>query len=130
MSHTQRTALSSVCNLKSLFVQVKSGQVKSEDISDFRGTLEREKAPMGVFITLEPGTKDMDKESLEAGKYLCPWNQEQYPRIQILTIEQLLADENRPNPHILRMPPSYAGETFNQAAKAMSNGRSQQLEVL
>src|SRR5207244_1551227 len=41
---------------KPLFVQVKSGHVKSGDIRDFRGTLEREKAQMGVFITLEPPT--------------------------------------------------------------------------
>jgi hypothetical protein len=115
---------------KALLVQVKSGHVKSGDIRDFRGTLEREKASMGVFITLEPSTKDMDKEAFEAGKYLCPWNQEQYPRIQILTIEQLLADENRPNPHCLRMPPSYAGETFKQAAKAKGPGAGMQLEAL
>jgi site-specific DNA-methyltransferase (adenine-specific) len=102
---------------KPLLVQVKSGHVKSGDIRDFRGTLEREKAPMGVFITLEPPTRDMETEALDADKYLCPWNREQYPRIRILTIDQLLADPNRPNPSCLRIPPNYAGDTFKQAAK-------------
>ncbi len=74
--------------------------------------------------------KGMERKVFETGKYLSPWNQEQYPRIQILTVEQLLADDSRPNPHIFRMPPSYAGETFKQAAKAKTDGRSQQLEVL
>ncbi|MDQ3012793.1 MAG: restriction endonuclease [Acidobacteriota bacterium] len=38
---------------KRLLVQVKSGKVKSGDIRDLVGTLEREKAAMEAFITLE-----------------------------------------------------------------------------
>lgn len=114
---------------KPIFVQVKSGHVKSGDIRDFHGTLEREKAAMGVFITLEPPSADMKKEALEAGKYLSLWNQEQYPRIQILTVEQLLSDSARPNPTCLRLPPSYAGETFKQAAREKTAAQTQ-LEAL
>ncbi len=41
---------------KQVLVQVKSGHVKSGDIRDLHGALGREKAVMGVFITLEPPT--------------------------------------------------------------------------
>jgi Restriction endonuclease len=39
--------------------QVKSGNVKRGDIGELRGTIEREDAAMGVFITLEEPTKPM-----------------------------------------------------------------------
>jgi hypothetical protein len=39
---------------KRVVVQVKSGKVKSGDIRDLVGTVEREKATIGIFITLEP----------------------------------------------------------------------------
>ena len=37
---------------KRILVQVKSGKVKSGDIRDLRGAVEREEAAMGIFITL------------------------------------------------------------------------------
>lgn len=76
---------------KRLIVQVKSGKVKSGDIRDLFGTIERENAAIGVFITLENPTKDMKTEAASAGFYHSPdWNRD-YPRIQIITIEELFA---------------------------------------
>ena len=74
-----------------MLVQVKSGHVKSGDIRDLRGTVEREGAAIGVFITLEEPSRDMVTEAASAGHYHSPaWGRD-YPRIQILTIAQLLA---------------------------------------
>ncbi len=72
-------------------VQVKSGHVKSGDIRDFRGTLEREKADYGIFISLEPPTQNMKDEAFEAG-YTDIINvfSEHIPKIQIITIKELL----------------------------------------
>ena len=39
-----------------VLVQVKSGKVNSGLIRDFRGTLERENAAMGIFVTLDRPT--------------------------------------------------------------------------
>jgi site-specific DNA-methyltransferase (adenine-specific) len=75
---------------KKVLVQVKSGHVGSKDIRDLVGTVEREKAAMGVFITLQPPTADMTKEALSAGYYESPMWDEKYRKVQILTIEQLL----------------------------------------
>ena len=45
---------------------------------------------MGVFITLKPFTKEMRTEAVSAGSYHSPLWDKDYPKIQILTIEELL----------------------------------------
>ncbi|MEO1663775.1 MAG: DNA methyltransferase [Chloroflexota bacterium] len=73
-----------------VLIQVKSGKVKSGDIRDLVGTVEREKAALGVFITLEPPSKDMTTEALTAGTFTSKIYDRDYRKIQILTIEDLL----------------------------------------
>jgi site-specific DNA-methyltransferase (adenine-specific) len=76
--------------VRRVLVQVKSGHVKSGDIRDLIGTVQREQAAIGIFITLEEPSRDMKTEALSAGYYHSPgWNRD-YPRIQILTIAELL----------------------------------------
>jgi len=95
---------------KRALVQVKSGHVKSGDIRDLKGTLERETAALGIFITLDPPSQDMETEAVTAGYYHSPgWNQD-YRRIQILTIESLLKGA------LVQMPPT--AQTFKLAPKA------------
>jgi site-specific DNA-methyltransferase (adenine-specific) len=73
---------------KRAIVQVKSGHVHVKDIRELKDVSSKE--AMGIFITLEPPTKDMSVEAVSAGYYHSPiWNKD-YPRIQILTIEELL----------------------------------------
>ncbi len=77
---------------KRIIVQVKSGKVSSRDLRDLHGTIEREKnAVMGVFITLEPPSKNMEIEQMEIGYYHSAEFNRDYPKIQLFTIEQLLA---------------------------------------
>lgn len=73
---------------KTIIVQVKSGKVSSRDIRDLVGVLDREKAVIGIFLTLQPPTKDMLKEAVSAGFYNSQWGN--FPRLQILTIADLL----------------------------------------
>jgi site-specific DNA-methyltransferase (adenine-specific) len=95
---------------KQAIVQVKSGHVKSGDVVNLIGVLEQEKAAMGVFVTLEPPTAEMQAAAVKAAKYHSPgWNQD-YRRIQILTIEDLLMGAQ------VQMPPT--AQTFKQAPKA------------
>lgn len=95
---------------KRVLVQVKSGKVSSRDIRDLVGTVNREKAAIGVFITLESPSAPMVTEAAGAGFYRSEgWNQP-YPKIQILTIEALL-DGAR-----IEMPQTGAG-TFQQAPR-------------
>jgi site-specific DNA-methyltransferase (adenine-specific) len=94
-----------------VLIQVKSGHVKSGDIRDLRGVLDREEAAIGVFITLEEPSKDMTTESVSSGYYHSDLWQKDYPRVQILTIEDLLNGKG------IDMPKYVSGQTFKQAEK-------------
>lgn len=54
---------------------------------------------MGILITLEQATKGMRDAANRSGAYTWPYNGERFPRIQVVTVEQLLEGE-RP-----KMPP-------------------------
>ncbi len=75
---------------KKAIVQVKSGRVSSPHIRDLKGTVEREKADLGLFITLEEPTRDMRTEAASAGFYHSEIWQRNYARMQIRTIAELL----------------------------------------
>lgn len=73
-----------------ILVKVKSGGVKRNDIATLKGDIEREKAIGGVFITLEEPTMPMTEEAVLAGTYKVDFCAGEFPKIQILTIEELL----------------------------------------
>jgi len=95
---------------KKMLVQVKSGKVSSKDIRDLVGTISREDAALGVFITLADPSAPMKQEAGSAGMYTSPWDGKPYPRMQILTITDLLADPYRPNPRCLMVPGGLSGQ--------------------
>ena len=68
-------------------VSVKSGHVHVKDIRELKDIASRH--TMGIFITLEPPTKEMRTEAVSAGSYYSPLWDREYPKIQILTIEEL-----------------------------------------
>ena len=76
---------------KKAIVQVKSGKVSSPHVRDLKGTVEREKADLGLFITLEEPTRDMRTEAASAGFYHSDIWQRDYPKMQIRTVAELLA---------------------------------------
>jgi DNA modification methylase len=80
-------------NLGKALFQVKSGKVSSKDIRDLRGTIEREKAELGYFITLEEPSKDMLKEALESDYYKHELSNKNYNKIQIITIQEIIEGE-------------------------------------
>jgi len=103
---------------KRALVQVKSGHVNSSDIRDLIGVLEREKAEIGVFITLEPPTAPMQKEAVTAGFYHSPGMNNDYPKIQIVTIEDLLQGAK------LNIPQEFITFKANKAVTPDSNQTS------
>ena len=64
-------------------------------IADLKNSVEREKAEIGLFVTLTEPTRPMQTESLAAGFYESP-HHGAFPKIQILTIEGLLSGKERP----------------------------------
>ena len=109
--------------MRKMLVQVKGGHVKSGDIRDLVGTLSREGAEMGAFITLEEPTQPMKNEAASAGLYKSPWDNQEYPKLQILTIKELLADPHRPNPRCLQVPGGAASHTLPDPAKHKTKGK-------
>ena len=97
---------------KRIIVQVKSGQVNRGQVATLKGDMEREQAEIGIFITLQPPTQPMIQEALSAGLY-TPDNlpDNHYPRLQILTIEQLLEGTQADYPRFA------ANDTFKRAPR-------------
>ena len=110
---------------KTIIVQVKSGHVSSNHIRDLKGVLEREKAQIGVYITLEEPTKPMKEEAASAGFYepeCFPGNY--YPKIQILTIKELLDGKKAEYPR-------HAPEaTFKRAQRIRKDNGEEQNRLL
>ena len=102
---------------KQIIFSVKAGKVQSAYVRDLRGVIDREDAQIGVLICMEAPTKPMLKEAAEAGFYKPPGLEDRYPRIQILTIEELLAGKGVAYPRLLEV-------TFKKAPKVRKAGKS------
>ena len=86
---------------KRVIVQVKSGNVSVSQIRDLKGVLEREDAEIGVFITLNPPTRTMQAEAVSTGFYEPEHFPDlRFPRLQILTIEELLDGKEAEYPRV------------------------------
>jgi hypothetical protein len=104
---------------KQVIVQVKSGYIGVNHVRDLKGVLEREKAPIGVLITLREPTKPMLTEAAAGGFYESKDFPGRYPRLQVLTIAELLEGKKI-------MYPEYRVETF---AKAERKTKTKQEEM-
>lgn len=79
-----------------IIFQVKSGKVKSGDIRDLQGTITLQQAVIGIFITLQPPTKDMIQTAKMAGIYQSRFYTKQIiDKIQIVTIQEILEEKKR-----------------------------------
>ncbi len=104
-------------------ISVKGGaNVGVAMIRDLVGTMDREKAPMGLFLTLAPPTKPMVAEAAAAGFWDTDWGQ--IPRLQIVTVEQLLASPAPP----IRIPMARS-DTYKKAAREERTGRQGALDL-
>lgn len=74
-----------------IIIQVKGGRVSSPQIRDLAGVVERERAALGLFISLEEPTRDMLTEAAAGGFYHSDLWQRDFPKLQIRTIADLLA---------------------------------------
>jgi site-specific DNA-methyltransferase (adenine-specific) len=70
-------------------VSVKGGgNVSVNMIRDLHSAMEREKAPIGVFITAALPTRPMETEAASVGRFEDEWGRT-YPRLQIITLAEL-----------------------------------------
>lgn len=85
-------------NYEKIMVQVKSGHVGVKDIRELRDVITKQKAAMGIFLTLKNPTSEMIKKANTTDPYVSPLWKHEFPKIQILTIEQLLRGERPKTP--------------------------------
>ena len=95
-------------------VSVKGGDnVNVAMIRDLAHVVDREKAKIGVFITLAESTGPMRTEAVKAGYYETIYGK--YPKVQILTIEELFSGKQ---PNI----PLVDSASFKKAPKEAEGG--------
>ena len=98
---------------KQVILSVKAGTTGVAHVRDLRGVVDRENAEIGVLITMQDPTKPMCKEAVGAGFYDSPGWKTRHPRLQVLTVGELLEGKR------IDMPPvGQVSVTFKKAAKA------------
>ena len=103
---------------KQIVISVKAGKLHAPYVRDLRGVVEREQAALGVLLTLNAPTKAMRTEAASAGFYASPWGQ--HPRVQILTVGELLAGQKLDAP-----PPRQTSRTYKRAPKVLKKAGEQ-----
>ena len=95
---------------------MKAGRTGVGHLHELRGVIEREAAEIGVFITMQGATQPMRVEAAGAGFYHSPGWGKNYPRLQILTVTDLLAGKG------IDMPPlGQVSSTFRRAPRAKAS---------
>ena len=94
-----------------IIIQVKGGKTGVKDVRDLRGVLDREKAAIGVLISLQDSTGPMDAEAASVGFYEHKTNKQKFPRLQLRTVKELMEGKG------IQRPTSAAAsdETFKKA---------------
>lgn len=97
---------------KKIVVSVKGGEnVSVAMVRDLAHVVAREKAEIGLFVTLATPTDPMNKEAIKEGFYHSPVVKADFPKVQILTIKGLLdGTEQARYPDLAK-----GGHTFKKA---------------
>ncbi len=96
---------------KQIILSVKAGKLHATYVRDLVGVVSREKAAIGVLISMDEPTKPMRVEASSAGFYESPWDNCKYPKIQLLTIADLLGGKG------ILAPPTKDIRTFKKARR-------------
>jgi DNA modification methylase len=79
-----------------VLISVKGGASNPGHVRELIGTVESQRAAMGIFICLREPTRGMLEAAEHSGIYTYPVTNGAYPKVQILTVAELL-DGNRPD---------------------------------
>ena len=101
-----------VGKFETVILSVKAGNTTVAHVRDLRGVVDREKAAIGVLITMQSPTEPMKVEAATAGLFESQTWGQKYPKLQLLTIEDLLAGK------AIAMPPrKQVDATFKKAQR-------------
>jgi hypothetical protein len=88
-------------------VSVKGGSMNPAMVRDLRGTLERERAAVGVLVSMLEPSKEMKLEATRAGHLAISDSEGPIPRLQLVTIEQIFTGKipiRCPGVNVTEMP--------------------------
>jgi site-specific DNA-methyltransferase (adenine-specific) len=109
-----------------IIIQVKGGKTGVKDVRDLRGVLDREKAAIGILVSLQPPTGPMETEAASAGFYEHKTIHQKYPRLQLRTVKELMEGKGIERPSTV----AATDETFRRAPKAKArDGEQAALEL-
>lgn len=97
--------------LEQAIVSVKSGKPKADDVRVLKSVVDRERAAIGILVSLEEPTKPMRLEATIAGTYHSDVSGRDYPKIQLISAADLLEHDVRPE-----LPPLVAAP-FQRASR-------------
>ncbi|HZJ02765.1 MAG TPA: DNA methyltransferase, partial [Thermoleophilia bacterium] len=96
---------------KQVVISVKAGKPSVSHLRDLRGVIDREKAEIGVLITMQEPTRPMRQEAASADFYESPGWHSKHPRLQILTVQELLDGKG------IDYPSTQGNVTFKRAQR-------------
>ena len=101
-----------------VIISVKAGNTGPAHVRDLRGVIDREKAAVGVLISMNSPTAPMRSEAASAGFYASEaLDRSSHPRLQLLSISDLLADKR------IDLPAGgYGNVTYRKAEAAKAPG--------
>jgi len=108
---------------ESVVLSVKAGHIPANAVRDLRGVVDREKAAIGVLLSMEYPTKPMQTEAVTAGFFESKTWGKKYPKIQLLTIDEILGGKK------VDMPPIKQVEATFKKAEKFRGGKSEQLKL-
>jgi site-specific DNA-methyltransferase (adenine-specific) len=104
-----------------IIIQVKGGKTGVGDVRDLNGVLTREKAAIGILISLQPPTAPMETEAASAGFYEHKTNKQKYPRLQLRTVKELMEGKGIERPSTV----AATDETFKKAPESKKKQHEQ-----
>jgi site-specific DNA-methyltransferase (adenine-specific) len=103
-----------------VILSVKAGKLAATHVRDLKGVLEREKAAIGVLISMQEATAPMKTDAVTAGFYESALWGQKYPKVQLVTVAELLAGKK------VEMPPiKQVQATFRKAPRAIEKQSGQ-----
>lgn len=84
-----------------VLVSVKGGATNPGHVRDLLGTVQSQRAAMGVFVCMSEPTKGMIDAANHSGTYNHPANGQPFPKVQLLSVPELLAGKRPKMPQAL-----------------------------
>lgn len=110
-----------------VIVSVKSGKPKADDVRVLKSVVEREKAAIGILVSLDEPTKPMRLEATIAGTYYSDAAGRDFPKIQLLSAADLLERGLRPQlPPLVSAPYQRASRVKGKVDQAELFGEARE----